>query len=241
MDQTNQNQDQDGNQNGSGDKGPQYVPKEDFDKLHQQFSEFTELATSFFTKGDSMKEPMQNNTQPPANNAGSVGESDFGFTDAEAAEHGFDDKQVKFIQKLLVKNADVVASKAVDRVMSQGTEAEIKRKTVELDNQSFADFPDLKDKNSEFYKETVRIMNEQRQWDRHAESRPDFQYAAALKAERLLRQRNAEKNNSNPNPLPNRFDNFSVEVNTHSHEVNRQERNKNISPERQQLRSLLRG
>lgn len=228
-----------GTTNGTETK-TEYVAKSDFDKLHASFAEFTDLVTKNFTGAPPMRD-NSNNTAPANSNPSPVNNnSDGDISVEEAAEYGFEPKQVKFLNSLVTQRASKIAEATTSSQLNNASKADwAVKKASELDDLAYSKWPDLKNKQSEMYQIADEIMREHSRYDPEYRKKPDAVLSVAIRAEEELKRR---KNNNTtvPNPLPKRYETFSIEVGSKSGGVEHRKNDTNISPERQQLRGLLR-
>jgi len=224
----------------STEDSPQYVAKQDFEKLHQQFSEFTDLVTQNLLKGNTMRD--QPTPQAPTLNTGDQSQPAV-ISDEDVEQYGFEPKQVKFMTSLVQKVANDVAQKVSKDTLTQSDAQKFKeQERARLDNEAYSEFPELKDRNSELYKLTLQLTDEARRLNPENDQKPDLILFSALRADKLLKKRAESKiiPQQNETYRP-RFDSFSLEVGGMSGGSLNNKKEEVLSDTRKTIRGLLGG
>lgn len=226
---------EDGQGSGASDGAskPEFVNKDDFDKLSSQFTKFTDVVTQHLVNGirspEAGKSVDAGKSTPPTDSSDSI----------DLDEINLDKKALDYIEKRVDKIAEEKAKKIVAMTNASSNLSSL---TQKLDSEAYSEFPDLKRPSSTFYIQTKKIMDEIRAADPSADSRPDFVLSSALRAKAILDKAAAmSASNTAPAVQPKRFDKMSVEIGMPSSRLKQNNNQEKVSESRLAMRKLLRG
>lgn len=205
-----------------------FVPKEDFEKLSNQFEKFTDAVAKHMIRSD-MRDDQKSDSKEP--------ESKSSVADVDADDIGLDEKALAYIEKKAEKIAE---EKAKNLFKSASVESERSRLTNQLDQEAYDSFPDLKKPNTPLFIQTKKIMDEIRKVDPSADQRPDFVLSSALRAKKIL-EASANKTTTSAVETPRRYDGYKFEVGNAASKLNTTQKTEHISDRRLAMRKLLRG